>query len=197
MNLPIPNKHNPNVGAPPPATGAGSPPPKTSTPDGDNVLYRAMLAMTDELQSLSEAQISVAKLSTALYDHMVPHTTDRLKEMQQDLTDYSWLQEHFDEFSAYFQGKGPKPSLGPGMTSGDLSKMKTFYQQHPSLSGCRAAIGNQAQEINAQNTYVQDTKILPQNLDSNVRDLANAEVQTASFFPGELALMKDQYAQPW
>lgn len=197
MNLPIPNKHDPSVGAPPPATGVGSPPPKTSTPDGDNVLFRAMLAMTNELQSLSDAQVSVAKLSTALYDNMVPHSTDKLKEMQQNLTDYSWLQEHFDAYALYFQGKGPKPPLGPGMTSGDLSKMKAFYQDNPSLTACRTAVGNQAQEINAQNTYVQDTKILPQNLDSNVRDLANDQTQVVSLFPGELALMKDQYAQPW
>jgi len=83
------------------------------------------------------------------------------------------------------------------MTSGDLAKIKSFYQKNPSLTACRTATGNLAQGINAQNTYVQDTKVLPQGLDSNVRDLANAETQAASFIPGELGLMKDQYAQPW
>jgi len=133
MNLPIPNNHNAGsaVGAPPPAKGAGSPPPKTSTPDGDNALYRAMLAMTDELQTLSSAQFSVAKLSTALYDHMVPHTTDQLKDMQQELNDCSWLQDNFAAYDAYFKGKGPEPALGPGMTSGDLAKIKSFYQKEP------------------------------------------------------------------
>jgi len=107
MNLPIPNNHNARkcCWSASSRKRCGSPPPKTSTPDGDNALYRAMLAMTDELQTLSSAQFSVAKLSTALYDHMVPHTTDQLKDMQQELNDCSWLQDNFAAYDAYFKGK--------------------------------------------------------------------------------------------
>lgn len=164
---------------------------------GDQLMYEAMLAMTLELQTLSNAQTSCANLSTALYDHMVSNETNRLKDMQRHLDDYSWLQEHFEAFQKYFEGKGPMPQLGPGMSKGDLSIMRAFYKEHPNLTSTRMAVMNLSQSIGAQNTYVSDAKALPENLENNVKALADDETQVSTLFAPLLALMKTPYQQPW
>ncbi|MCH9633765.1 MAG: hypothetical protein S4CHLAM7_04980 [Chlamydiae bacterium] len=179
------------------ALGGATPPPNKKPYHGDDALFRAMLSLVLELQVLADAQVSEAKLSSALYDNMVPNTTNQLKEMQNNLTNDTWLEEHFDAFDAYFKGKGPKPPLGPGMTPADLAQMKAFYETHNTSDSCRSAIGNLAQEVSAQNTYVQDSKVIPTDLENDVKNLANAQTQVSSFIPSFLMLMKQQYVQPW
>lgn len=185
------SQNRPPLGSTPPASASGS------TSNGDHSLYKAMMMMTIELGVLASAQTSVAELSTALYDHMVPNATNQLKKMQKNLDDYTWLQQHFTAFAKYFAGKGPKPPLGPGMSAGDLKIMHSFYSKHSSLTAARSAIGTQAQEISVQNTFVQDSKALPDGLQNDVKTLANSEVQDSSQIPSLLMLMKEFFTTPW
>lgn len=166
----------------------------------DDMMYKAMLALVTELQTLSDAQVSDAKLATALYKDMIPNSTSALQKMQHDLDDYTWLQEHFDEFNNYFNAplpKPPMPPLGPGMSAGDMKTIEDFWKQHPSLTSCRMAVTTLGQQISAQNTYVQDAKAIPTGLENDSKNLADSQGQVSSEIPSFLLLMKEQYMAPW
>lgn len=190
----IHNHNTPNtspLGATNPSNG--------SHPVSKDAMFHAMVALLEELKTLSTAQVSVADLSTALYDHMVPNATNRLKDLQHKLSNYQYMLEHYSEFQKYWTQNppGPKPPLAPGMTDADLADMKQFFLNHNDISSLRMGVASVAQTLSAQNTYVEDTQTLAQGIQSQVGNLADAKMQVSSQIPAYLALMQVPFMQRW
>jgi hypothetical protein len=175
--------------------GSSSPPSRVIS--GDQALYLAMVACNKELDILGVAQTSVAQLSSALYNYMVPNSTNRLEDLQKDLDDDTWLQQNWSAFSKYFKSSGTMPPLGPGMSNGDLNKMKSFFNTYNTLTAARTAIGMIGQELNTQNTFVQEAKLIPDQYQDVQTRLEDGQTQIASMIADFLQVLKQMAMKPW
>lgn len=176
--------------------GSSSPSSKGAI-SGDHALYLAMVACNKELDILGVAQTSVAQISSALYNYMVPNSTNNLENLQRDLDDDTWLQQNWSAFSKYFKSGGTMPPLGPGMSKGDVDKMHSFFKAYTTLTAARTAIGMLGQQLNTQNTYVQEAKLIPDQYQQVQTQLEDGQTQVASMISDFLQVVKQLAMKPW